>query len=172
MSHSLRAHRPAAGEPERVATAVADHVAVVTLSRPEKHNALDLPMLNAIISAGERLRSEPGLRAVVLHGAGPSFCSGLDFPAVAAAGGLETFTGILDEPPPNYFQRAAYVWIDLPVPVIAAMHGNCLGGARHAAGRGPAPGRDGSVGGNRLPLTRCRTPGEAAVRRRLDRRRG
>ena len=117
----------------RVAVDVADHVAVVTLTRADKHNALDLPMVDAIIAAGERLRSASGVRAVVLHGAGKSFCSGLDFPAVAAAGGLEAFTGILDEPPPNHFQRAAHVWIELPVPVIAAIHGNCLGGGLQIA---------------------------------------
>ncbi len=122
-----------AGDSGRVTVSIADHVAVVTLTRPDKHNALDLPMLDAIIGAGERLCAESGVRAVVLHGAGKSFSSGLDFPAVAAAGGLEAFTGILDEAPPNYFQRAGYVWIDVPVPVIAAIHGNCLGGGLQIA---------------------------------------
>src|SRR5271155_4041909 len=117
----------------RVSVSIEQHVAVVTLTRPEKHNALDLAMLDAIIAAAERLRIEPGVRAVVVYGAGKSFCSGLDFPAVAAAGGLEGFTAALDEPPPNYFQRAAYGWIQVPVPVIAAIHGNCFGGGLQIA---------------------------------------
>jgi enoyl-CoA hydratase/carnithine racemase len=121
------------GSDERVTIEVADHVATVTLTRPDKHNALDLPMLDAIDAAAARLRTEPGIRAVILHGAGKSFCSGLDFPAVAAAGGLEALTGILDEPAPNYFQRAAYGWIEMPVPVIAAIHGNCFGGGLQIA---------------------------------------
>jgi enoyl-CoA hydratase/carnithine racemase len=113
---------------ERVSVSIEEHVAVVTLTRPDKHNALDLAMLDAIIAAAERLCAKPSVRAIVLHGAGKSFCSGLDFPAVAAAGGLEGFTAALDDPPPNYFQRAAYGWIQVPVPVIAAIHGNCFGG--------------------------------------------
>lgn len=118
---------------ERVSIELDGHVAVVTLTRAEKHNALDLPMVDAIIAATERLRTESRVRAVVLHGAGRSFCSGLDFPAVAAAGGLEAFKGILEEPSPNYFQRAGQGWIELPMPVIAAIHGNCLGGGLQIA---------------------------------------
>ena len=108
-------------------------IAIVTLTRPDKHNALDLPMLDAINAVTERLRGEPDVNAIVLHGAGPSFCSGLDFPSVAAAGGLRSLSSVLDEAPPNRFQRAAYAWIELPVPVIAAVHGNCLGGGLQIA---------------------------------------
>lgn len=113
--------------PERVSVQIDGHVAVATLARPEKHNALDLEMIEQIIAAGENLRRAHGVRAVVLHGAGKSFCSGLDFPAVAAARGLDAFTATLAEQPPNFFQRAAYVWMALPMPVIAAIHGNCFG---------------------------------------------
>ena len=70
----------------RLRIEIADHVAVVTLTRPEKHNALDVPMFDAILAAAERVRREPGVRAVVLHGEGPSFCSGLDVMAIMASG--------------------------------------------------------------------------------------
>jgi enoyl-CoA hydratase/carnithine racemase len=119
---------------ERVRIEVADHVAVVTLSRPDKHNALDVPMFEGILAATERLRTEPEVRAVLLHGEGPSFCSGLDIMAVmAAGGGLEAITQPLRGQVPNWFQRAAYDWLALPMPVIAAVHGTCFGGGLQIA---------------------------------------
>lgn len=118
----------------RVKIEISDHVAVVTLTRAEKHNALDLPMFEGIIAAAEQLGQEPGVRAVVLHGDGPSFCSGLDVMSIMSSGeGLDGLTAPLDEAVPNWFQRAAYDWIRLPVPVIAALHGNCLGGGLQIA---------------------------------------
>jgi enoyl-CoA hydratase/carnithine racemase len=118
---------------DRVTVSIDGHIATVTLNRPDKHNALDLPMFDAITAAIAELRVATGVRAVVLHGAGKSFCSGLDFSAVAAAGGLEAFSDPLNQEPPNYFQRVAYGWIQVPVPVIAAIHGNCLGGGLQIA---------------------------------------
>ena len=118
----------------RVDVRVEDHVALVTLARPDKHNALDLPMFEQIAAAAERLASEPGVRAVVLHGDGPSFCSGLDVVSImAAGGGVSGLTDQVESEPPNLFQRVAYDWIRLPVPVIAALHGNCLGGGLQIA---------------------------------------
>src|SRR5690348_18503209 len=70
---------------QRVSISIADHVAVVTLTRPEKHNALDVAMFEAIAAAALQVGSEPGVRAVVLHGEGPSFCSGLDVAGVMAS---------------------------------------------------------------------------------------
>jgi enoyl-CoA hydratase/carnithine racemase len=119
---------------ERVRISVDDHVAVVTLARADKHNALDVEMFEAIIAAAERMRSEPGLRAVVLHGDGPSFCSGLDVASImsAQANGGGGFDRLTDEAP-NWFQRTAYDWIRVPVPVITAIHGVCYGGGLQIA---------------------------------------
>lgn len=119
---------------ERVSIEVADHIALVTLTRPEKHNALDAAMFDAILAAAERLRSEPGVRAVVLHGDGPSFCSGLDLRSMLSdPGGLPALVERLRAGVPTWFQRAAYDWTRVPVPVIAAVHGNCLGGGLQIA---------------------------------------
>jgi enoyl-CoA hydratase/carnithine racemase len=119
---------------DRVRIDVADHVAVVTLTRAEKHNALDAAMFDAIIAAAGRLASEPDLRAVVLHGEGPSFCSGLDLMSMMSdPSGLPGLIERLGAGVPTWFQRAAYDWMRVPVPVIAAIHGNCLGGGLQIA---------------------------------------
>jgi enoyl-CoA hydratase/carnithine racemase len=121
-------------EPERVRIEIADHVAVVTLTRPDKHNALDVAMFDQIIAAADRLRSEPGVRAIVLHGDGPSFCSGLDVVSIMQSGGGPAgLTDRIRDDVPNYFQRSAYDWATLPMPVIAALHGNCFGGGLQIA---------------------------------------
>ena len=110
---------------ERVRVELADHVGTVTLARPAKHNALDQRMFAAILEAAEWARDQPGLRAVVLHGEGPSFCSGIDVGGLLASGrGLDGLLDPLRGEVPNWFQRAAYDWLALPVPVIAAVHGN------------------------------------------------
>lgn len=119
---------------QRVTISISDHVAVVTLTRPEKHNALDVAMFEAIAAAASQVASEPGVRAVVLHGEGPSFCSGLDVAGVMAGQQeSEDLMAPLRGPFPNWFQRPAYNWIEVPVPVIAAIHGHCLGGGLQIA---------------------------------------
>ena len=119
---------------ERVRVAIANHVATVTLARPEKHNALDLRMFAAILEASEHVVACPDVRAVVLHGDGPSFCSGLDVSsAMSAEEGVNGSDDALSGPVPNRFQRVAYDWVTLPVPVIAAIHGSCLGGGLQIA---------------------------------------
>jgi enoyl-CoA hydratase/carnithine racemase len=123
---------------QRVTVTIADGVADVRLNRPEKRNALDPAMFAALVTAGERLRSEPGLRAVVLSGAGPDFCAGLDFGSFQAMRDGERLSAQVDLPPGRgparaTGQRAAYVWTEIPVPVIAAVTGNALGGGLQIA---------------------------------------
>jgi enoyl-CoA hydratase/carnithine racemase len=91
-------------------------------------------MFEAIVAAAEQLAAEPGVRAAVLRGDGPSFCSGLDLASLMSSGdGLDGSLAELAGPVPNRFQRVAYDWVTLPVPVIAAVHGNCLGGGLQIA---------------------------------------
>jgi enoyl-CoA hydratase/carnithine racemase len=103
-------------------------VARVTLTRADKHNGMDMAMLEAVRAAARRLKKDRRVRAVVLHGEGPSFCAGLDVKSVfgsksAAAKGFAA----LWSPVRNRFQDWSMAWRDVPVPVIACVHGNCFG---------------------------------------------
>lgn len=109
-------------------------LAHVILSRPDKHNGLDLPMLSELAAAPRRLGRDRGVRAVVLRGDGPSFSTGLDFAAVGRQP-ARMATGVLRPPwrRTNWFQEACWAWRRLGVPVIAALHGRCYGGALQLA---------------------------------------
>lgn len=114
---------------ERVTVEIHEGVAQVILNRPDKYNAMDLPMFRAIVAAGRSLAERRDVRVVVLHGKGPSFCSGLDVQGVMA-GGPKTMSEMIDHKvgPANLVQQAAWVWRELPQPVIAALHGHVYGG--------------------------------------------
>jgi enoyl-CoA hydratase/carnithine racemase len=103
-------------------------IAHVRLHRPDKHNGMSFPMLDAVLDAARSLRDDRALRAVVLAGDGPSFCAGLDVKA-ALGSPVRTATGLatLWLPMKNKFQRWSLAWRELGVPVIAAVHGNCFG---------------------------------------------
>jgi enoyl-CoA hydratase/carnithine racemase len=126
------------GEQERVRVEVTDGVADVRLARPEKRNALDPAMFEALVRTGERLRDDAGVRVVVLSGDGPDFCAGLDFGSFRAMANGERLSASAqltptDGPAQATGQRAAWVWAELEVPVIAAIQGNALGGGLQIA---------------------------------------
>lgn len=121
------------GEGDRVRIAMQDGVADVVLVRSEKMNALDQAMFDALIEAGERLSSMSGLRAVVLSGAGKAFCAGLDmgrFEGMATAQAQSHEMRLMPRVygKANAPQHAVLVWRQIPVPVIAAVHGVAFGG--------------------------------------------
>ena len=61
-----------------VKVAIADHVATLTLDRPEKRNALDATLVDALSAALAQTAADPAVHVVALRGAGPDFCAGAD----------------------------------------------------------------------------------------------
>jgi enoyl-CoA hydratase/carnithine racemase len=114
----------------RVTTEIAGGIAHVQLNRTDKMNALDRAMFDAIIAAGEALMDRKDVRCVVLSGTGRAFCAGIDTGAFTEFGALDDnhplFQRIYGDS--NMYQRVCTVWRDLPMPVIAAIHGTCFGG--------------------------------------------
>ncbi|TVP72059.1 MAG: crotonase/enoyl-CoA hydratase family protein [Rhodobacteraceae bacterium] len=100
-------------------------VACLTLNRPEKHNALDAQMIAELTEAAEQLGADPGVRVVVLTGAGASFCAGGDLGWMRAqmqadratrmreAGKLAAMLGALNA---------------MPKPLIGRIQGQAFGG--------------------------------------------
>jgi enoyl-CoA hydratase/carnithine racemase len=118
---------------DRVTVSLSQGVADVRLNRPEKMNALDSAMFEALVATGRGLRSERGLRAVVLSGEGRAFCAGLDVASFGGGGGGRSLLERSGPSPANFAQSAAWVWAELPVPVIAAVHGVAYGGGLQIA---------------------------------------
>jgi enoyl-CoA hydratase/carnithine racemase len=127
---------------DRVIVDQDDGVAHVRLNRPEKKNALDADMFDGILTAARRLREDSSVRAVVLSGEGDSFSSGLDVSSLGemASGSLgpesesiKEATRDLSRDGANRAQQLAWLWQELPVPVIAAVRGAAIGAGLHIA---------------------------------------
>lgn len=119
---------------QRVTLERRGHVAVVTLARPDKRNALDPAMFEAIDATARELSADRELRAVVLAGAGKSFCAGIDLMAFAAGEAvIRKLLSRRDGEAANLAQRVGWAWRECPVPVIAALHGEVFGGGLQVA---------------------------------------
>ena len=128
MRHELKAN-------DRVTLTIeAGGIARLNLARPDKRNALDPAMIDALLDAGGVLSALPGLRCVVLAGEGKGFCAGLDLASLTDGGFGELDLAARSHGNANRFQQIAVQWRKLPVPVIAAVHGVCLGGGLQIAG--------------------------------------
>lgn len=99
-----------------------DGLAVITLNRPERRNALGSATMNALGDALHAFGDDPDCRAVVLTGAPPAFCAGSDLKEL---GGLTVGQMCAHE---DETARIVRRFAHLPVPIIAAVEGYALGG--------------------------------------------
>lgn len=110
---------------DTIAYLLENGIASVTLNRPEKMNALNIDLFEALVACGEAIKADNSVRVVILNGAGNAFSAGLDMALMKVIGevDLNERTHGLN----NIFQQASWVWHEVPVPVIAAVHGTCFG---------------------------------------------
>jgi enoyl-CoA hydratase/carnithine racemase len=118
---------------DRIRMTIENGVADVRMVRVDKMNALDPAMFQAIAAAGAELRNDPDVRAVVLSGEGRAFCAGLDVERMTAAADGQSILPFADLAKrthgiANWAQHLVWLWRELPVPVIAAVHGVAYGG--------------------------------------------
>lgn len=119
---------------DRISLTVERNVAHVLLDRPDKLNALDDAMFEAMLAAAAHLHEARDVRCVVLSGAGRGFCAGLDLASMADSArwnGIDLVDRTHGNA--NFAQAAALAWRKLPMPVIAAVHGVCFGGGLQVA---------------------------------------
>jgi len=119
---------------DRVSLHIDNGIADVRLNRPEKMNAIDPAMFEGLCETGRALAAEKSVRAVVLSGEGRAFCAGLDFSSFSAMAGTDggdkvAAADVFASPEgPGRAQLGAWVWQELPMPVIGAIHGVAYGG--------------------------------------------
>lgn len=106
-----------------------DSIVRVTLNRPERLNAMSLPMWEGLAEAFEDFANDDSIRCIILSGAGKAFAAGAD---------IEEFDTVRATPQQakdyDIIMRRALVAVrDCPVPVIAAIRGACVGGGLELA---------------------------------------
>ena len=110
-----------------VATRLDAQLLQVSLSRPEKRNALTRPLIEQLTERLAEAGRDETVRGVVLAGEGPSFCAGVDldeFASGSVESGHALIAGLRD---------VCATLRGLPKPVVCAIHGHCLGGALEVA---------------------------------------
>src|SRR5436309_2236693 len=107
---------------------VADHVATITLHRPDKLNAMNRALLEETLAAVEAAASDDAVRVVIMTGAGRGFCAGGDLTAITegervlAGGPLHADVTRL-----RRYVRIAELLHEMPKVTIAAINGACAG---------------------------------------------
>ena len=105
---------------ELVQVTCTDTITTIALNRPDKRNALNIPMLTALCDAVEVASSDDAVRVIILRGNGPVFCAGLD---LKEAGDPD-----VAHQSAQLVSRALQALYEAPKPTIAAVHGAAIAG--------------------------------------------
>ncbi len=109
---------------ENLRCEIADGVATITLNRPDAANAIDLPLARELMQVAIRCDEDPGVRAVLLTGAGKMFCAGGDLKAFSAQG--DSLPSLLKEITTN-LHAATSRFARMSAPLVVAVNGTAAG---------------------------------------------
>jgi 2-(1,2-epoxy-1,2-dihydrophenyl)acetyl-CoA isomerase len=112
---------------EHLSVSLADGVLTVTIRNPARRNALDDASLAAFVSAVERAQNDEAVRALLITGDGPDFCSGFDIVARNAPDRARPRVGAIQRRLPSQAHRLIPLLLELQVPVVAAAQGYAVG---------------------------------------------
>ena len=112
---------------------VNNHVAVVTLNRPEARNSLNPELIVALAEVWEQIKGDQQVRVAVITGAGEStFCSGFDLgttiPVITGARDPQNQVEELIASDRELLRRATLAGYDIEKPLIAAVNGHAIAG--------------------------------------------
>ena len=116
-----------ANESDDLRVETRDGVAVLTMNRPERLNALSRPMIDGAITALERCADDAAIGCIVLTGAGRGFCAGGDVAAMGDASALAELTLEQKVDRQRAIQRFSGLLRAIPKITIAAINGPCAG---------------------------------------------
>jgi len=126
MNQIAKVAETAADASPEVLHTVADHIATITLNRPERMNTISGPMLNQLTQALLDADRDPDVRVVILTGTGRAFCAGLDLTqatrgstGITASASVSTMLDLKFTPPTVLF--------NMDTPVICALNGSAAG---------------------------------------------
>ncbi|MFN0298122.1 crotonase/enoyl-CoA hydratase family protein [Acinetobacter albensis] len=108
-------------------------IATVFLNRPEKRNAMSFALLRELVCVANQIKKDRSIRCVILTGEADVFSAGIDLADLNAPKNTVYAAWELIKPGQSLFQKAFLIWQDLPVPVIAAIEGYCLGAGMQLA---------------------------------------
>lgn len=126
-------HAIATYQYQTLQVSVTDHIATVTINRPQKKNAMSFQVVNELIAVARRISKDKTLRAVILNGAEGVFCAGIDLGDLNQPKNQAFAFWELIKPWQSLFQRVCLVWQEVPIPVIAVLEGYCIGAGMQLA---------------------------------------